>query len=58
MMKGLKTPPFIQVDGGIGSDNIDALHQAGMQVAVAGSSVFGKPSPEQAAKDLISAVGV
>jgi len=45
--------PFIQVDGGIGPDNIAALVRAGMNVAVAGSSVFGKPDPALAARELI-----
>ena len=46
--------PFIQVDGGIGPANIADLCRAGMSVAVAGSSVFGRPSPAQAAQELIS----
>ncbi len=46
--------PFIQVDGGIGADNITALVRAGMAVAVAGSSVFRAPSPAQAVRHLIS----
>ena len=50
--------PFIQVDGGVGPDNIRALHEAGMDVAVAGSSVFRHPSPGQAVKELLAAVGV
>ncbi|MDJ0841615.1 MAG: ribulose-phosphate 3-epimerase [Acidobacteriota bacterium] len=46
--------PFIQVDGGVGPGNIAQLVDAGMSVAVAGSSVFGRPSPGEAAAELIS----
>lgn len=46
--------PFIQIDGGIGTQNIAQLAQAGMNVAVAGSSVFSAPQPGIAAKELIS----
>ncbi len=49
---------FIQVDGGIGPANIVQLHQAGMTVAVAGSSVFGSPDPALAARNLIQMVEV
>lgn len=46
--------PFIQVDGGIGVKNVQPLVQAGMSVAVAGSSVFRAPSPTEAVQQLIS----
>ena len=45
---------FIEVDGGVGPQNVAELHRAGVEVAVAGSSVFGKPSPGQAARELIA----
>ncbi len=45
---------FIQVDGGVGPKNVADLCRAGVDVAVAGSSVFSKPSPREAAKQLIS----
>lgn len=45
--------PFIQVDGGIGAQNIEALVKAGMSVAVAGSSVFRAPSIGDATRQLI-----
>ena len=47
--------PFIEVDGGIGTENIRELRKRGMQVAVAGSSVFGKPDPGAAVRQLIQA---
>jgi ribulose-phosphate 3-epimerase len=36
----------IQVDGGIGLDNIAAVAAAGANMIVAGSSIFGSPNPE------------
>jgi len=54
LIDSVDNDPFIEVDGGIGPDNIEALVAAGMRVAVAGSSVFGRPSPAEAAADLIS----
>ena len=38
----------IQIDGGITADNIAACKEAGVTVAVAGSSVFGKSDYKQA----------
>lgn len=46
--------PFIQVDGGIGVNNIAELVQAGMSVAVAGSSIFKAEDPVQATQQLIA----
>ena len=54
LIQATDSKAFIEVDGGIGSSNIAALHRAGMRVAVAGSSVFGQPRPGQAAAALIS----
>ena len=45
--------PFIQVDGGVGTQNIRELRERGVQVAVAGSSVFGKPDPGAAVRELL-----
>ena len=35
----------IEVDGGVGADNVGALAAAGMTIAVAGTSVFGGGAP-------------
>ena len=43
-------PVLIEADGGIGPDNAAALAQAGCDVLVAGSSVFGKPDPAEACR--------
>jgi len=48
---------FIEMDGGIGPANIKQLYQAGVDVFVAGNSVFGSGDPAKAVremKDLIS----
>jgi ribulose-phosphate 3-epimerase len=37
--------PFIEVDGGVGLTNAEVLLDAGANVLVAGSSVFGDPNP-------------
>lgn len=42
----------IQIDGGITADNIAACKEAGVTVAVAGSSVFGKSDYKKAIEDL------
>jgi ribulose-phosphate 3-epimerase len=39
---------FIEVDGGVGSQNISKLIQAGANVFVAGNSVFSADEPDQA----------
>lgn len=38
-------PTLIEIDGGVGLQNIEALLQAGADVLVAGSSVFGAKDP-------------
>jgi len=40
----------IQVDGGVGPDNAAALVRAGVDVLVAGTSVFGAEDPEAAVR--------
>src|SRR5262245_20689139 len=46
----------IQVDGGVGLENARALRDAGATLFVAGSSVFGKPDPVAAYRELAHAV--
>jgi ribulose-phosphate 3-epimerase len=45
----------IQVDGGVGEDNVPALRQAGASLFVAGSAVFGDPDPAGAYRRLVTA---
>jgi ribulose-phosphate 3-epimerase len=51
--RGLKAQ--IEVDGGVDAGNIRALVEAGAEVLVAGSAVFGHGDPEAAARRLIEA---
>jgi ribulose-phosphate 3-epimerase len=43
---------FIEVDGGIGVDTIEAAAEAGADVFVAGSAVYGADEPDKAIKAL------
>ena len=45
----------IQVDGGIGEENVALVRQAGASLLVAGSAVFGDPSPAEAYRRLAAA---
>lgn len=45
-------PTDIQIDGGIGPANITAARDAGANVFVAGTAVFGAPDPAQAIREL------
>jgi ribulose-phosphate 3-epimerase len=51
--RGVKTK--IEVDGGVSSMNARALVEAGAEVLVAGSAVFGHGDPEAAARTIIEA---
>lgn len=50
MIKQNNTDTFIEMDGGIGLDNIKMLSDSGVNVFVAGNSIFGSKDP----KDTIS----
>ena len=47
----------IEVDGGVGPDNIADLQEHGAQIFVAGSAVFGGPDPADRARDLVARLG-
>ena len=49
--KGLKTR--IEIDGGIDASNIRSIVDAGAEIIVAGSAVFGKGEPSKAVRELI-----
>ena len=49
---------FIQVDGGVGTDNAGALVKAGADVLVAGNAVFGAADPRAAIRALLAAMDV
>jgi len=48
-------PIEISVDGGVGTSRAAALVEAGADILVAGTAVFGAPDPVQAVKDIRSA---
>lgn len=48
-------PVHIEVDGGVDVGNARALAEAGAEILVAGSAVFGKGDPEAAARALLEA---
>jgi ribulose-phosphate 3-epimerase len=43
----------IQVDGGVGRDNIRLLRDAGARLFVAGTSIFGRDDIAQAYEELV-----
>jgi len=45
----------IEIDGGIGVENAAAVVAAGAEILVAGSAIFGKPDPAEAARQLLGA---
>jgi ribulose-phosphate 3-epimerase len=51
--RGLKVQ--IEVDGGVDTSNVKALRQAGADVFVVGSAVFGQGDPEGAVRRLLEA---
>lgn len=46
-------PTRIEIDGGIDSSNIAEIRDAGAEIVVAGSAVFGGGKPTEAVKELI-----
>jgi len=46
----------IEVDGGVGPDTIDACADAGSNVIVAGTAIFGAPNAEEIITTLKAAV--
>lgn len=45
MIDSINAPTLIEIDGGVGLQNAESLLQAGADVLVAGSSVFGATDP-------------
>lgn len=54
--RGLETR--IEIDGGIDAGNVQKIVREGAEIIVAGSAVFGKPDPTQAAREMIEAATV
>jgi ribulose-phosphate 3-epimerase len=47
---------FVQVDGGVGEENIADIRRAGAQLAVAGTSIFGREDYPRAYRQLVKAL--
>ena len=54
MIREGRTQTEIEMDGGIGPDNIRRIVEAGVDVCVSGSEVFGQSDPAQAMRTLRS----
>jgi ribulose-phosphate 3-epimerase len=54
--RGLKTR--IEIDGGIDAGNIQKIVESGAEIIVAGSAIFGKENPTEAARKMIEAATV
>lgn len=54
--RGLKTR--IEVDGGVDADNIAQVVEAGAEIIVAGSAVYGKGQPAEAVRELLESAMV
>ena len=54
-IRGRAAPAQIEVDGGVDAGNVKALVQAGVDVIVAGTAVFGAGDPQTAARRLLEA---
>jgi ribulose-phosphate 3-epimerase len=55
MIREKNLPTRIEIDGGIDETNIGKIAEAGAEIFVAGSAVFGKENPAEAVKNLIQA---
>lgn len=55
-LRQMKPELDIQIDGGVKLDNILACKDAGANVFVVGSAIFGKENPEEACKEFVKLV--
>ncbi|MDD4565702.1 MAG: ribulose-phosphate 3-epimerase [Eubacteriales bacterium] len=56
-MKDKRNPKLeIEIDGGINLDNIKTVTDAGVEIVVAGSSVFGAPDIKKRVKELLELI--
>ena len=46
----------VQIDGGIGTDNVGLVREAGADLIVAGSSIFAATDPAQAYRELVDLI--
>ncbi|MBI4055439.1 MAG: ribulose-phosphate 3-epimerase [Elusimicrobia bacterium] len=54
----LRLPCYLQVDGGVDLNTVSLVVEAGADVLVAGSAIFGRSSPARALRELREAAGV
>jgi ribulose-phosphate 3-epimerase len=55
LIKEQQLPVRIEIDGGIDRSNIETVVEAGVEIIVAGSAIFGAADPENAVKELRNA---
>lgn len=55
VLRGAYPDLLIQVDGGINAQTAAVAVEAGANVLVAGSAIFGAPDPQQAMQDIRNA---
>ena len=55
-LRQMKPELDIQIDGGVKLDNILACKEAGANVFVVGSAIFGKPDPEAVCREFVKLV--
>lgn len=55
MIQERDLPTRIEIDGGVDKNNIRQVTEAGVEIVVAGSAVFGNSSPTEAVRELIDA---
>ncbi len=58
MIDDRNLPARIEIDGGIGLDNIARTVESGAEIIVAGSAIFGKGKPAEAVRELIDKASV
>lgn len=57
-LRELKPDLDIQIDGGIKLDNIKSAQDAGANIFVVGSAIFGTPDPEKTCRDFVDRVSI
>jgi ribulose-phosphate 3-epimerase len=57
LRSALPEPVYVQVDGGIGPENVRSANQAGAELLVAGSAIFGGDDPKRAYEGLVRDLG-
>ena len=55
-LRQMKPELNIQIDGGVKLDNILACQEAGANIFVVGSAIFGKPDPEAVCREFVELV--